>query len=96
MHARSGSPPDDKSYNIYDPSMVLLLAHHQVLCYCSLAKPDSPTKVSLTSRDYGYGIVFVASIAVILSVVCIPRPSVTPRSQNLSSSSKHGPPCMVL
>ena len=27
------------------PSMVLLLAHHhQMLCYCSLAKPDSRTK----------------------------------------------------
>ena len=30
------------------PSMLLvdllLLAHHQVLCYCSLAKPDSRTK----------------------------------------------------
>ena len=54
MHARSSLPPDDKQYNIYDPSMVLLLAHHWVLCYCSLAKPDSLTKVSLTLRNYGY------------------------------------------
>ena len=41
--------------------LVLLLAHHQVLCYCSLAKPDSRTKSnSLASRDYCYEIVFVA------------------------------------
>ena len=43
------------------PSVVLLLAHHQMLCYFSLAKPDSLMKVNcLTSLDYGYRIVFVA------------------------------------
>ena len=40
------------------PSMVPLLAHHQVLCYCSLAKPDSRTKnKGLALQDY-YSIVF--------------------------------------
>ena len=29
---------------LHYPSMVPLLAHHQVLYYCSLAKPDSRTK----------------------------------------------------
>ena len=33
--------------------MVPLLAHHQMLCYCSLAKPDSRTKnKGLASQDY--------------------------------------------
>ena len=42
------------------PSMVLLLAHHQVLCYCSLAKLDSHMKSkNLVSWDYSYGIAFV-------------------------------------
>ena len=38
------------------------VAHHRVLYYCSLEKPDSHKINSLTSRDYvyGYGIVFVA------------------------------------
>ena len=41
------------------PSMVLLLAHHQMLCYCSLAKPDSHMKSkSLALQDYSYGSVF--------------------------------------
>ena len=31
-----------------DASMVLLLAPYQVLCYCSLAKPDPHTLVSFT------------------------------------------------
>jgi len=40
-------------------SVVLLLAHYQVLCYCSLAKPD-PQNISktLVSQDR-YGIVFM-------------------------------------
>ena len=42
------------------PSMVLLLAYHQVLCYYSLAKLDSHMKSNnLVSRDYSYGIAFV-------------------------------------
>ena len=42
------------------PSMVLLLPHHQVLCYCSLAKPDPHTKCkSLVSQDCSYWVVFV-------------------------------------
>ena len=44
------------------PSMVLLLAHHQVLCYCSFSKPDPCTKSkSLVLQDYSncYGIIFV-------------------------------------
>ena len=32
------------AYMLLYPSMVLSLAHHQVLCYCSLAKPDSHPK----------------------------------------------------
>ena len=33
--------------------MVPLLAHHQMLCYCSLANPDSRTKnKGLASQDY--------------------------------------------
>ena len=41
------------------PSMVPLLAHHQVVSYCSLAKPDSCTRSKiLVSRDYSYGIIF--------------------------------------
>ena len=47
------------------PSVVLLLAHYQVLCYCSLTKPD-PCKArplykckSLVSQDYSYWVVFV-------------------------------------
>ena len=40
------------------PSMVLLVTHHQVLCYYSLAKPDPRTKSkSLVSQDYSYRIV---------------------------------------
>ena len=39
-------------------SMVPLLAHHQMLCYCSLTKPDSQTKnKDLALQDYS--IVFV-------------------------------------
>ena len=35
------------------PSMVPLLAHHQMLCYCSLAQPDSRTKdKGLALQDY--------------------------------------------
>ena len=42
--------------------LVLLLAHHQVLCCCSLAKPDSRTKSnSLVSREFCYGIVFTVA-----------------------------------
>ena len=42
------------------PSIVLLLPHHQVLCYCSLAKPDPRTKCkSLVSQDFSYWVVFV-------------------------------------
>ena len=44
------------------PSMVLLLAHRQALCYCSLAKLDSHMKSkNLVSWDYSYvyGIAFV-------------------------------------
>ena len=42
------------------PSMVLLLAHHQLLCYCSLAQPEPRKRSkSLVSQDYSYGIVFV-------------------------------------
>ena len=38
---------------LHHPSTVLLLAHHQVLCYCSLAKPDSRTKnKGLALQDY--------------------------------------------
>ena len=34
--------------------MVPLLAHHQMLCYCSLANPDSRTKnKGLATQDYG-------------------------------------------
>ena len=40
--------------------MVLLLAHHQVLFYHSLAKLDSRMKSkSLVSQDYSYGIAFM-------------------------------------
>ena len=40
-------------------SVVLLLAHYQVLCYCSLAKPDPQNKSkTLVSQDR-YGIVFM-------------------------------------
>ena len=40
--------------------MVLLLAHHQLLCYCSLAQPEARKRSkSLFSQDYSYQIVFV-------------------------------------
>ena len=40
--------------------MVLLLAHHQVLCHCSFAKPDPRTKCkSLVSKVYSYWVVFM-------------------------------------
>ena len=43
---------------LHYPSMVPLLAHHQVLYYCSLAKSDSRTKnKGLASQNYS--IVFV-------------------------------------
>ena len=43
---------------LHYPSTAPLLAHHQVLCYCSLAKPDSRMKnKGLASQDY-YSIVF--------------------------------------
>ena len=39
------------------PSMVLLLANHQMLCYCSLAKSDSQTKnKGLALQDYSYSL----------------------------------------
>ena len=39
------------------PSMVPLLAHHQMLCDCNLAKPDSRTKKKgLASQDCGYSV----------------------------------------
>ena len=39
------------------PSMVPLLVHHRVLCYCSLAKPDSQTKnKGLALQDYSYSL----------------------------------------
>ena len=35
------------------PGMVRLLAYHQVLCYCSLAKPNCHSKSkNLASQDY--------------------------------------------
>ena len=40
-------------------SMVLLLAHYQVLCYCSLAKPDPRTKSKTLISHDRYGIVFM-------------------------------------
>ena len=40
------------------PSVVLLLAHHQMLCFCSLAKPDSRTK-NKGPASQNYSIVFV-------------------------------------
>ena len=37
---------------LHYPSTIPLLAHHQVLCYCSLAKPDSQMKnKGLASQD---------------------------------------------
>ena len=41
-HCRSFTSQSGIAYML--PCMVLQLAHHQVLCYCSLAKPDSHTK----------------------------------------------------
>ena len=39
--------------SIFKRIMVLLLAHHQMLCYCSLANHDSRTKnKGLASQDY--------------------------------------------
>ena len=39
--------------SIFKCIMVLLLAHHQTLCYCSLANQDSRTKnKGLASQDY--------------------------------------------
>ena len=45
--------------------MVPLLAHHQMLCYCSLANPDSRTKnKGLALQDYSsIVIVFVDKLA---------------------------------
>ena len=41
------------SYASISKRMVPLLAHHQMLCYCSLANPDSRTKnKGLASQDY--------------------------------------------
>ena len=40
------------------PSIVPLLAHYQMLCYCSLAKPDSRMK-NKGSASQDYSIVFV-------------------------------------
>ena len=83
------------------PTMVSMLAHHQMLCYCSLAKPDSQTKnKGPASQDYIYSILFVDKLeyawwqkivldphCLFTSVfVCAPRSSVTPRSDHLSSS----------
>jgi len=76
------------------PVMVLLLAYHQVLCYCSLAKPDSHTiRKNLVLQDYSYEIVYVdknlvISLGLFASVfICVPRSSftLTYRSHNLSS-----------
>ena len=54
--------------------LVLLLANHQVLCYCSLAKPDSHAKSnSLASWDYCHGIVFVARMRAKINVVLDPQ-----------------------
>ena len=44
---------------LYPASVVLLLAHYEVLCYCSLTKPDPrPKSKTLVSHDR-YGIVFM-------------------------------------
>jgi len=77
-------------------TIVLLLAHHQVLCYCSLAKPDSRIKSnSVALQEYCHGIVFVAksvmpgicarSSVSSLRSVCVPQSTVNPRSHNLST-----------
>ena len=43
--------------------MVLLLAHHQLLCYCSLAQPEAHKRSkSLFSQDYSYQIVLWTKI----------------------------------
>ena len=54
--------------------MVPLLAHHQVICYHSHAKPDSRMKIkSLVLQDYSYGNAFMdknvmAEILVLLNL----------------------------
>ena len=54
-----------------DASMVLLLAHYQVLCYCSLAKPDPHTKSkTLVSQDR-YGIVFMHGQNVMADIIVL-------------------------
>jgi len=40
-------------------SVVLLLAHYQVLCYCTLAKPDPRTKSKTLVSQNRYEIVFI-------------------------------------
>ena len=52
-------------------SMVLLLAHYQVLCYCSLAKPDPQNRSkTLVSQDR-YGIVFMHGQNVMADIIVL-------------------------
>ena len=52
-------------------SVVLLLAHYQVLCYCSLAKPDPQNRSkTLVSQDR-YGIVFMHGQNVMADIIVL-------------------------
>ena len=89
------------------PGMVHLLAYHQVLCYCSLAKPNSHPKSKnlhgFLRLHYSFELLLwtcrnqcIPSLFTLI-LVCAPWSSVTPGSGNLVySSSKPGLTCMVL
>ena len=53
------------SHSSISKRMVPLLAHHQMLYYCSLANPDSRTKnKGLVSQDYGSIIIVFVDVTV--------------------------------
>jgi len=59
------------------PSMVLVITHHEVLCYCSLAKPD-------IKQGWQKLVLNLSWLALLF--ICAPRSLVTPRSHNLISN----------